>query len=79
MAHPAMRRRTGNGERWNDHEEAPDEHRDRERQRIEIVGGGQAGKGGAVVPDRAGERVEDLGEAVRTLVERPSQTQLQHR
>ena len=63
------RQRAGDRERRDDHEEAADEHRDRERQRPEGVGCGQAGEGGAVVSRRRRVGVEDLAEAVRALVE----------
>ena len=62
------RERAGDGERRDDDEEAPHQHRDPERQVVPGRVAGQPAEGRAVVRRRRGVGVEDLREAVRAGV-----------
>ena len=63
--------RAGQGEDRDDHPVAADEHRERPGDVVEGRVAGQPGEGRAVVAGLAGERVQDLAEAVRAGVQRP--------
>ena len=62
------RQRSGDGERRDDHQEAPDQHRDAERGVVEHRVGGEPRERAAIVAGRRGVGVKDLAEAVRAGV-----------
>src|ERR1700730_3370534 len=57
--------RTGDGEQWDNKDEAPHQHRAGEGEVVIPDIGAEPGKGGGVIGSGRGERVEDLAKAVR--------------